>query len=258
MKPYSFTIFTRQSKAKDSEIDFLCQGLLDLGFTLDDDNPELIIVVGGDGSLLKAIHEFNFNGLFLLINSGHLGFFSDYSIGELSNFMDDIVDSDPIIEDLPLLKININGEENYALNDLVIQAGRTCEFNLSINNIHFTSSRASGIVVGTAVSSTGYLASLNAPIVVSDPGIYMYSFIAPVFNRLFPNTISKAILSTNDVLSISASDPYEISLDGIPMNKDNECEVSILLSSTKEVKLLHLKEVSNINRIRKSISEIED
>jgi hypothetical protein len=86
----------------------------------------------------------------------------------------------------------------------------------------------------------------------------MYSFIAPVFNRLFPNTISKAILSTNDVLSISASDPYEISLDGIPMNKDNECEVSILLSSTKEVKLLHLKEVSNINRIRKSISEIED
>ncbi|MFA6861654.1 MAG: NAD(+)/NADH kinase [Bacilli bacterium] len=258
MKPCSFAIFTCQLKAKDSDIDTLCQGLLDQGFSLDDDNPDLVVVIGGDGSLLKACHEYEFTGHFLLINSGHLGFFSDYSIEEIDAFLSDILHNEPNYETLPLMEIDIDGQDYYAINDLVIQSERTAEFNLAVNNQTLTSSRASGIVVGTPISSTGYLSSLGAPIVVSDASIYQYSFIAPVFNRLFPNTISKGILSAENSLAIAVEGPSIYIIDGIPVSKDSEAQVNVTMSKDKEVSIMHLKEISNIRRIRKSVLESED
>ena len=83
MEPCPFSIVSHHRLPERNLLDKLCQTLLDRGFVLEEDNPELIIVFGGDGSFLKAVHDHDGKGKYVLINTGHLGFFSDYSLEEI-------------------------------------------------------------------------------------------------------------------------------------------------------------------------------
>ena len=259
MEPCRFAIVSYHRLKDTAPLDRFCDHLLSAGFRLDEEDPELVIVLGGDGSFLRAVHDHDFQGSYLLVNTGHLGFFSDYSLSELRTLHEDILEKEPTYEELPLLSYVSKGEEMFALSDIVLQAEKTIDLSLYLNDRLLCETKTSGIVIGTPVSSTAYLGSLLAPAIPTLRDVFQYILIAPVRNRLYPNAIEKAVLSKDDILEIEVSaGKASLFLDGMKRDEAIEDSFRIHLVKSPTTKLIHFHDNDNFRRILKSVSGIEE
>ena len=135
-------------------------------------HADLLIVVGGDGSMLSAAHIAVPQDLPVLgINRGRLGFLTDIHPSELTK-IDAILNGHYKEESRFLLesKIEINHQiiaQNLGLNDIVLLPGdiaQMIEFDILINNEFVCSHRADGLIVATPTGSTAYALSGGGPI----------------------------------------------------------------------------------------------
>lgn len=134
---------------------------------------DLIIVVGGDGSLLAAARAFAGHTVKLLgINRGRLGFLTDISPDEIEYKVGEVLDGSYDIESRFLLSSNVIREDevisnNVALNDVVLHPGkfiRMIEFELYIGKEFVCRQRSDGLIVSTPTGSTAYALSCGGPI----------------------------------------------------------------------------------------------
>lgn len=135
---------------------------------------DLIIVVGGDGTLLGAARDLaEFNVPLLGINRGRLGFLTDIMPVEMEQKVRDVFSGRYVIENRFLLQASIfrHGkvmETGRALNDVVLHSGqsiRMIEFELYINGQFVYSQRSDGLIVSTPTGSTAYALSAGGPLV---------------------------------------------------------------------------------------------
>lgn len=135
---------------------------------------DLLIVIGGDGSLLKAARAIvNQQTPILGINSGNLGFLADVNPQDLSSTLAQMLDGEYYSEQRTMLsttivknKVSSNGY--LALNDIVLHHGdiaRLIEFQLFINDHFVVDQRADGMIVSTPTGSTAYALSGGGPII---------------------------------------------------------------------------------------------
>jgi len=152
---------------------------------------DLVIVVGGDGSLLYAAHIALSNALPILgINRGHLGFLTDISPDELA-VMGPVLAGHYQREPRTLLTAAIIRQEKQthlgaALNDVVLLPGdlaKMIEFDIMINDQLVCQQRADGLIVATPTGSTAYALSGGGPIL--HPQLN-----ATVLVSMFPHTLS--------------------------------------------------------------------
>jgi len=134
---------------------------------------DLVIVVGGDGSLLGAARALaKYNVPLLGVNRGRLGFLTDISSDEIENRVGEVLDGKYVMESRFLLDINVirAGEligQSDALNDVVIHPGRfirMIEFELYIDDQFVYSQRSDGLIISTPTGSTAYALSGGGPI----------------------------------------------------------------------------------------------
>ena len=129
----------------------IIQNMRSKGWTYDDIHPNLVICVGGDGTLLYAVHQYidiinevNFVG----IHTGTLGFFTDYTEDEIDECVNDILTKEPKIEPYSLLEIKLNQQEKtlYALNELRVEnVVKSQIMDIYIDDEFFETSRGSGV-----------------------------------------------------------------------------------------------------------------
>jgi len=255
MRPCHFQICTKRSEADSPALASLRKKLEENGFIYDELNPDLVLAVGGDGTLMRVIHEHKLRGRFILINSGHLGFYSDYSLDELDSFTEDILHKDPFVEPVPVFSFFINGAEHPFINDVSLQTGNTCFLRLLLNGELLTEARGNGIVISSPIGTTGYLTSLGSPVVTAPLDIYQYSLIAPCYNRLYPNPIRKAIIKGRDVLKVEVlRGPVDVYVDGGKKQFFRGTVYSFQHHRNTTVTFLHLKNKSYTSRLRENIS----
>ncbi|MFN3234677.1 MAG: NAD(+) kinase [Gammaproteobacteria bacterium] len=136
-------------------------------------NADLVIVVGGDGSLLSAAHSVvNHNVPILGINRGNLGFLTDIHPTELKTKLTEILDGQYQEEERFLLDVTLdpasNGQShNHALNEIALlpkELPHLVEFEVFIDDAFVCSQRADGILVATPTGSTAYSLSAGGPI----------------------------------------------------------------------------------------------
>ncbi len=254
MKPTSFAIYSKKYEHHEGLIKKFTSLLQGKGFVRDDDKGDLVIVIGGDGTFLRAIHTRNFNGRFVLLNTGHLGFFSDYDRNSAFRRINDILDKDPSEEVLPLGIVKDSlGNQDYFLNDVCIEGLKTCWVTAKIDGEVLTNIRGNGIVVSTPIGSSGYAASLGSPFRIGTPDVYEFATIAPCYNRLSLNPINKAVINNKKTLSIELKAKRIPVLDGIPSKRrDNQFVFSP--KSDKSLVLLHFRPKSEISRLKERIS----
>lgn len=150
-----------QSKLKTCAADVLAQ------------HADVIIVVGGDGSLLHAAHlAIDQNLPILGINRGTLGFLTDISPDQFE-LIHTIMQGKYTLEQRFLLQASLYDENNtlsgeiIALNDIVLMPGQIAHmlaFDLSINQQFVCHQRADGLIVTTPTGSTAYALSAGGPI----------------------------------------------------------------------------------------------
>lgn len=149
-------------------------------------DSDLIIVVGGDGTLLAAARRLVGAHVPVLgVNIGKLGFLAEHSPAEVRAYLS----GEPIdgwrISPRMMLQVTLHNDElltRYALNDLIVSQGvmtRLISIAMDVDGFHATQYRADGIVISTPVGSTAYSLSLGGPILSQGLRAFVITPIAP-------------------------------------------------------------------------------
>ena len=186
-------------------------------------SPDLLISIGGDGTILRCSKVLNGTNCPILgINMGNLGFLCEIDSNEVDNKLQSYLNGKAVIETRNKLKINLissNSKKEYsALNDIVISRGskiRVVNVEALINGNHFATYKGDGIVVSTATGSTAYSLSLGGAI------------LSPASNKMIMKPIAAhtslmgGLVTENVVISLRASsnEDLSISIDGFIDNK---------------------------------------
>lgn len=134
---------------------------------------DLVIVVGGDGSMLNAAHIIATERVPVIgVNRGRLGFLTDILPEEIDQRIGAVLDGKYTTESRFLLDLEVirNGESKHlgcALNDVVLHPGKAAqmiEFELFVNDRFVYSQESDGLIVATPTGSTAYAMSAGGPI----------------------------------------------------------------------------------------------
>lgn len=138
--------------------------------SLFDKSADLVITIGGDGTLLKAARHYAPLGTPLLgINTGRLGFLAQANPNEIDTLVSKIVNYQYKVQGR--LMLSINDDNICALNDIVVKGdsfSRTAKLFVSINDKVVCEYLADGIIVATPTGSTAYTLSAGGPVIAPE------------------------------------------------------------------------------------------
>lgn len=177
---------------------------------------EGVVVIGGDGTLLRAARALREYGLPLVgVNLGTVGYLCEIDEGHIEDAMDCILQDRYRLENRMQLKGHTQEDgTDFALNEVSIYRGdqlSTIALELYVDGQYLTTYRGDGIVVATPTGSTGYSMSCGGPIM--DPASHMI-----VVTPIAPHTISLA-------RSIVLEETAEVKI--VPLFREEEKEVYI-------------------------------
>jgi len=149
---------------------------------------ELLVVMGGDGTILRVVHKLGETLPPILgINTGSLGFLTCFGPGEIERAVGSIRKRDYILSHRPLLRAGLHltsGETKsfHGLNDVVVSRGERSELvkiRVSLGGVPLTDYNADGLIVATPTGSTAYSLSAGGPILMPDSGGFVVTPICP-------------------------------------------------------------------------------
>lgn len=133
------------------------------------DKADVIISLGGDGTLLRGIqYAYRWEAPLLGINLGRVGFLTEAEPGNIEATLDAVIDGSYEVEERPVLHVEAAGQRWHALNDVVLSRGgraRLTTINAFVDDELSGRYVADGVVVATPTGSTGYSLSAGGPII---------------------------------------------------------------------------------------------
>lgn len=200
---------------------------------------DLVVSLGGDGTLLRAARFVGYSGIPMLgISYGHLGFLTTDGPGRLVETVGDALAGRLHRSHRATLDIETTFEHpdgttstlrSFALNDFAVsrgEAGDMVEFEVLVSGNHIDYIRGDGFVVSTATGSTGYALAAGGPIVTPE-------FTGMVCVPIAPHTIlARAFLTSPDdevevVMSASRPAMRHFFADGQNVRRDGEDGVPV-------------------------------
>ncbi len=144
---------------------------------------EAAIVLGGDGTMLRAVHSLGDHGIPLLgINLGTLGFLTEVEESNVPRALDRLLQDDFMVEQRMMIEGRVKNHVYHAFNDVVItRAGfsRIIGLNVYVNDQLLDTYEADGVIVATPTGSTGYNLSAGGPIVSPKSKVIVVTPISP-------------------------------------------------------------------------------
>ncbi len=208
---------------------------------------DLIIAIGGDGTLLYAARLVAGNSVPLLgINRGRLGFLTDVSPNSMLEDVDTLLAGRYSEDRRSLLAARLEKHgggsvRTLALNDVVVnkwQTGRTIDFETSINGRFVNSHGGDGMVIATATGSTAYALSCGGPIVEPDLDVWV---LAPIS----PHTLSDRpiVVRSGSKIQLRMSDRFEaraqVTCDGSALGDLEQGDNLYVEGADAQITLLH-------------------
>jgi len=150
--------------------------------------PNLVIVLGGDGTLLSAARAFARTEIPILsVNLGSLGFLTEIPLPELYTTLEAWCDDCAFVEQRSMMRTELFREGKPfqtwdALNDVVVSKGaiaRMADFTVEIDQQFVATFRADGVIVSTPTGSTAYSLAANGPIVMPTVNAMVVTPICP-------------------------------------------------------------------------------
>jgi NAD+ kinase len=200
------------------------------------DASQLLLVLGGDGTMLAAAHLAAPRGIPILpINMGSLGFLTSFTMEELHPALDDTLEGRYSLSERVMIRVELERsgkviEDQQVLNEVVINKGalaRMIVMELVIDGDFVCRYRADGLIVASPTGSTAYSLSAGGPIV--HPAVESF-----VITPICPHTLSDRPLVVRDSSSIEmqlsgSAEPVFLTLDGqrgIPLQPTDRVRVS--------------------------------
>ena len=212
-----------------------------------DEKQDLIVVVGGDGSLLSAARmAIKVNVPVIGINRGRLGFLTDILPHELEARLGPVLAGDYYEESRFLLHMRIHdGDTTYfegdALNDVVLSRGNETHliaFDVYVNQQFVSHYRSDGLILATPTGSTAYALSAGGPIMHPQLNAIV---MVPMFSHSL-NT-RPLVIDGQSIVEIQISDSNEnqlqISCDGHESSTVRPGQKVTIEKNARQLQLLH-------------------
>ena len=223
--------------------------------------PNLVIVLGGDGTLLAAARAFARTPTPILgVNLGSLGFLTEIPLAELYPTLEAWCDNCAGIEVRSMMHIELHREGKAincwdALNDVVVAKGaiaRMADFSIEIDQQFVAAMRADGIIVSTPTGSTAYNLAADGPIVM------------PSVNALVVTPICPHLLTIRPIV-VPGDSTVVVHIEGVPnltyLTVDGQEAVELFLGdqvtccrSEQSVRLLRPRPNGLFNVLRSKLS----
>jgi NAD+ kinase len=148
-----------------------------------DGNVDLAIVLGGDGTMLRALQRFRGTATPVIgANFGRVGFLSSIEPEELEPALGRVFAGDYAVYELPTLEAQAGDEHGVAANDVVVHGstlGRMVELEWSVAGEDLGNQHCDGVVCATPSGSTAYNLSNGGPVLMWGLEAMAVTFVAP-------------------------------------------------------------------------------
>ncbi len=219
------------------------------------DNADLVIVVGGDGTLLHAARNLVDSEIPVLgINLGRLGFLVDISPAEISNLVEEVLNGNYKEDNRWFLSCQVgNQEPQLALNDVVFhkwKIARMIEFETWVNDSFFDTQRSDGIIVSTPTGSTAYALSGGGPLLSPELDAMAIVPICPHTLSNRPIVISGDSNISFSVCGKTRSENVQVTCDGQVSLKIYDGDKVKVSKYKKSLRLLHPPQYDHFHILR--------
>lgn len=181
------------------------------------DKVDLIISLGGDGTIIRLLHHFpELQAPILGINLGHLGFMADISVSNLFPYLEALLIGDYHIEKRIMMDgETASGDRCFAVNEMVVHRARNpslIDLSIHVDGVYLNTFSADGVIISTPNGSTAYSLAAGGPILTPELDAFVITPISPhtISNRALVLMPKRDI----EIQYLSHYDPVEITYDG--------------------------------------------
>lgn len=251
-----YAIVTRNDKNSE-QIKKQLQKQLDEFMEYNEQDTDLVISVGGDGTMLRAIQQYIHcidKVCFVGIHTGTLGFYTDYKKEDFQMLIDDIKEKKGTINKRSLLHVKAKNIDAYALNEVRIENNRhSFVLDVFIDKQHLETFRGNGLCISTPSGSTAYNRSLGGAVIYPDVRLMQLSEIAGIHHNAYRSLASSLILNDTHKIRIKSLDFSEavLGVDNLLFHVEDGDVLEIELSQYS-ARFIQYRPLSFIERIKRA------
>lgn len=234
-------------------------------FTTLDSSFDLLISIGGDGTILRAITFVkDLNIPIIGINTGRLGFLATIQTEDIGEAINTIYNKKYSLSKRTLLSIETSptnsdiAELNFALNEIAVSRKNTTSMitvETKLNGEYLTSYWSDGLIIATPTGSTGYSLSCAGPVITPDTTSFVLTPIAPHNLSARPLVIEDSF--TIELKVSGREDNYLVSLDSRIATLPNNTIITIK-KAPFTINMIELDNESFLTTLRKKLLWGED
>lgn len=239
-----FAIQSRRDSQSNELMELAKSYLIDFGLQFDEEQPEIVLSIGGDGTLLHAFHRYAHRldkTAFVGIHTGHLGFYADWKPSELEKLVLSIAKKEFNVVEYPLLEVQVhrhNSESSMflALNEATIKSPDvTLVMDVELNGEHFECFRGDGLCISTPSGSTAYNKALGGAIIHPTLQAFQITEMASINNRVFRTVGASLVLPAhhNCVLKPVNEQRFNMTVDHVSMTETDVKSITFNVANEK-------------------------
>lgn len=216
--------------------------------------PELLVVIGGDGSLLRFAAVASDRDIPILgVNLGRIGFLSEIAVEEFMPAIARILTGDYRLEERMMLCCCVNGCEcAHCLNDVLVfkqSFSGTIQVSLTCDGKDVGTVFCDGIIASTPTGSTAYNLSAGGPVVAQSLDAIT---VAPVCSHTLH--VRPAVTSADSIWSFRVNETGFVAGDGIKLRTVGPDDTIVVTKSDRRVKFIRFREQNVFELIHRKLS----
>lgn len=231
---------------------------IDSRFQKDEVDPELIIVIGGDGTFLKAAQATfpkNKETRYLCFNAGTIGFYNDFSEEDIKDIPAIVFDKKYLLREIDVLEAHCKEATFYALNEFNLTGlSQNIDYDIALDKEYLEHYFGAGIIVSTVSGSMAYNRSLNGAILDSSLRVMELTEVASIRSKAHKAIGSPLVINANRTINFKSDSSRRgyLYADGFKVSERSIDQLSVKMS-TKALHCYTKKKDYFVDRIHKTI-----
>ncbi|PTL40185.1 NAD kinase [Alkalicoccus saliphilus] len=219
--------------------------LEEFGLVYDEEEPEIVISIGGDGTLLEAFHQYAYRldeTSFVGVHTGHLGFYADWQPEEVEKLVIHIAKTPFKIVEYPLLEVlirhtnDLETERYLALNECTVKSMEgSLVMDIEIKGEQFETFRGDGLCMSTPSGSTAYNKALGGAILHPSLASIQLAEMASINNRVYRTIGSPVVLPEHHtcLLKPRSDVDFQVTLDHLTLVQKKVKSIQVRVAAEK-------------------------
>ena len=225
-------------------------------FLIDENDYDLGISIGGDGTFLKMVHDSDFKDIYYTgIHTGSLGFMPEVQIKDCLPFILRLKENNYVMEELDVGEVivttNSSEDHYFFLNEVIMrnQSLRTLESKVMINDNLLEEFAGDAILISTNTGSTAHNMSYHGPILYPSLSAFIITPIAPIKNNVYRNLDNALVIpESSKIILMPKKEDIFITIDGISIEQRGVVQIEVKMAN-KKIKKLKFQDINFIEKV---------